>query len=98
RFSRDWSSDVCSSDLEAMNKVIVLTGSIVGVAYLTELFIAWYSQVIYEQDAFNWRIVGPYWWSYWAMMTCNVVSPQLFWFKKLQIGRASCRERLEIEG
>ncbi len=70
--------------IEAMNKVIVLTGSIVGVAYLTELFMAWYSQVRYEQDAFNWRIMGPYWWSYWAMMTCNVVSPQLFWFKKLR--------------
>jgi molybdopterin-containing oxidoreductase family membrane subunit len=70
--------------LEAMNKVIVLTGSIVGVAYLTELFMSWYSQVVYEQDAFKWRILGPYWWSYWAMMTCNVVSPQLFWFKKLR--------------
>ncbi|MBL7683179.1 MAG: polysulfide reductase NrfD [Flavipsychrobacter sp.] len=70
--------------LEAMNKVIVLTGSIVGVAYLTELFMSWYSGVLYEQDAFKWRILGPYWWSYWAMMTCNVVSPQLFWFKKLR--------------
>ncbi len=70
--------------IEAMNKVIVLTGSIVGVAYLTELFMSWYSQVRYEQDAFKWRILGPYWWSYWAMMTCNVVSPQFFWFKKLR--------------
>lgn len=70
--------------IEAMNKVIVLTGSIVGVAYLTELFMAWYSQVIYEQQAFKWRVAGPYWWSYWAMMTCNVVSPQFFWFKKLR--------------
>jgi molybdopterin-containing oxidoreductase family membrane subunit len=70
--------------IEAMNKVIVLTGSIVGVAYLTELFMAWYSQVPGEQDAFHWRILGPYWWAYWAMMTCNVISPQFFWFKKLR--------------
>jgi len=70
--------------IEAMNKVIVLTGSIVGVAYLTELFMAWYSQVVYEQQAFKWRVLGPYWWSYWAMMTCNVVSPQFFWFKRLR--------------
>ena len=70
--------------LEAMNKVIVLTGSIVGIAYLTELFMAWYSQVPGEQDAFKWRIMGPYWWSYWAMMTCNVISPQFFWVKKLR--------------
>ncbi|HTO15070.1 MAG TPA: NrfD/PsrC family molybdoenzyme membrane anchor subunit [Edaphocola sp.] len=70
--------------IEAMNKVIVLTGSIVGIAYLTELFMAWYSQVQYEQEAFKWRVMGPYWWAYWAMMTCNVVSPQFFWFKKLR--------------
>ncbi len=70
--------------IEAMNKVIVLTGSIVGVAYLTELFMAWYSQVEGEQAAFRWRIMGPYWWSYWAMMTCNVISPQFFWLKKLR--------------
>lgn len=70
--------------IEAMNKVIVLTGSIVGTAYLTELFISWYSQVQYESEAFYWRIFGPYWWAYWAMMACNVVSPQFFWFKKLR--------------
>ncbi len=70
--------------IERMNKVIVLTGSIVGVAYLTELFMAWYSGVEYEQAAFKWRILGPYWWSYWAMMSCNVISPQFFWFKKLR--------------
>jgi len=70
--------------LEAMNKVIVLTGSIVGVAYLTELFMAWYSQQPGEMNAFKWRIMGPYWWSYWAMMTCNVISPQFFWLKKLR--------------
>jgi Ni/Fe-hydrogenase subunit HybB-like protein len=70
--------------IEAMNKVILLTGSIVGVAYLTELFIAFYSGVLWEAEAFRLRVMGPYWWAYWAMMTCNVVSPQLFWFKKLR--------------
>src|SRR5271170_2767608 len=48
--------------LEAMNKIILLTGSIVGVAYLTELFISWYSQAWGEMAAFQWRILGPYWW------------------------------------
>lgn len=71
--------------IEAMNKVIVLTGSIVGCAYLTELFMAWYSQNPYEQDIFfKYRIAGAYGWSYWLMMTCNVLSPQLFWFTKLR--------------
>jgi molybdopterin-containing oxidoreductase family membrane subunit len=67
-----------------MNIVIIVTGSIVGVAYLTELFISWYSGVEYEQYAFLNRATGPYWWAYASMMTCNVISPQLFWFKKLR--------------
>ena len=70
--------------VEYMNIVIITTGSIVGVAYITELFISWYSGVEYEQYAFLNRATGPYWWSYWAMMTCNVISPQLFWSKKLR--------------
>ena len=67
-----------------MNIIIIVTGSIVGVAYLTELFMAWYSGVEFEQYAFLNRATGPMWWSYWAMMTCNVISPQLFWFKKIR--------------
>ncbi len=68
--------------IESMNKIIILTGSIVGVAYITEFFIAWYSGVEYEQYAFINRATGPYWWAYWSMMTCNVITPQLFWVKK----------------
>jgi molybdopterin-containing oxidoreductase family membrane subunit len=70
-----------------MNKVILLTGSIVGIAYLTELFMAWYSQNIYEGYTFWYsraNLFSPYGWSYWGMMACNVISPQIFWFKKLR--------------
>ncbi len=67
--------------IESMNKVILLTGTIVGVAYLTELFISWYSGYIYEQFAFFNRALGPYWWSYFGMMFCNVIAPQFFWKK-----------------
>ena len=70
--------------IEYMNIVIIVTGSIVGVAYLTELFVAWYSGVEWEQYAFLNRATGPLAWSYWIMMGCNVVSPQLFWFKKIR--------------
>jgi len=70
--------------IEAMNKIIMLTGSIVGIAYLSELFCAWYSGGYGEGGAFWWRIFGPYWWAYVIMMTCNVASPQVFWFKKLR--------------
>ena len=70
--------------IDMMNRIILLTGSIVGVAYLTEFFIAWYSGVEYEQYAFLNRATGPYWWAYWSMMTCNVITPQLFWSGKLR--------------
>lgn len=70
--------------IEYMNIIIIVTGSIVGVAYLTELFMAWYSGVPAEQYAFMNRATGPYWWAYATMMTCNVVTPQLFWFKKIR--------------
>jgi molybdopterin-containing oxidoreductase family membrane subunit len=70
--------------IDSMNKVILATGSIVGVAYLTELFIAWYSGYIYEQFAFYNRVMGPYFWSYIGMMGCNVISPQIFWSKKMR--------------
>ncbi len=70
--------------IESMNKVIVTTGMIVGVAYLTELFISWYSGYVYEQFAFFNRALGPYYWSYFGMMFCNVVSPLFFFSKKLR--------------
>jgi len=75
---------ITMAHIESMNKIIILTGSIVGVAYGTEFFIAWYSGVEYEQYAFINRATGPYWWAYWSMITCNVISPQLFWFKKIR--------------
>ena len=67
--------------LENMNKVILLTGSIVGYAYSMEFFIAWYSQAPYEGFVFVNRATGQHAWAYWIMIFCNVVSPQLFWFR-----------------
>ena len=70
--------------LEKMNVIILVTGTIVGFAYITEFFMAWYSQVEYEQYSFINRAFGPYAWAYWIMMSCNLLSPQFFWFKKLR--------------
>jgi molybdopterin-containing oxidoreductase family membrane subunit len=67
--------------MELMNKVIMTTGMIVGYAYGSEFFIAWYSGSKYEVYAFVNRAIGPYWWAYWTMITCNVVIPQIFWFR-----------------
>ena len=70
--------------VESMNKIIIATGSIVGLAYITELFISWYSGVEYEHFMLINRATGPYAWAYWIMMTANVLSPQLLWIKKLR--------------
>ncbi|MGH9631891.1 MAG: NrfD/PsrC family molybdoenzyme membrane anchor subunit [Bryobacteraceae bacterium] len=70
--------------LENMNKIMLATGTIVGYAYATEFFIAWYSGNPYERFTFINRAFGPYWWAYWSMISCNVLIPQLFWFKKLR--------------
>jgi molybdopterin-containing oxidoreductase family membrane subunit len=70
--------------LENMAKVMLATGMMVGLAYSTEFFIAWYSGNPYEAFTFLNRAFGPYAWAYWIMVTCNVLVPQLFWFKKLR--------------
>ena len=67
-----------------MNKIILVTGTMVGYAYAMEFFVAWYSGNPYEKFAFINRATGPYWWAYWIMVSCNVISPQIFWFKKLR--------------
>jgi len=71
--------------LENMSKIILVTGMMVGFAYTMEFFIAWYSGNQYEWWVFlNNRATGPYWWAYWSMVICNVVIPQLFWFKRMR--------------
>lgn len=70
--------------LDNMNKFILATGTMVGYAYALEFFVAWYSGNPYETFAFVNRAFGPYAWAYWIMVSCNVISPQLFWFKRIR--------------
>jgi Ni/Fe-hydrogenase subunit HybB-like protein len=70
--------------IEKMNIIILVTGNIVGFAYIMEFFIAWYGGVEYEKAAFINRAMGPYAWAYWTMFLCNVISPQFFWSKKMR--------------
>lgn len=68
--------------IENCCKVMLGTGMIVAYAYSIEFFVAWYSGHHYEQAAFLNRALGPYWWAYGMMITCNIVIPQILWFKK----------------
>jgi len=84
--------------VELMCKVLLATGSMVGYAYIMEFIISWYGGSPYElwvfvrnraADPFLLSKIfkcppAPYWWAYWAMFSCNVICPHLFWFKKLR--------------
>jgi Ni/Fe-hydrogenase subunit HybB-like protein len=70
--------------LDAMAKILIVTGSIVGYAYASEFFSAWYGGNLYERYHFINRATGPYAWCFYIMVVCNVITPQLMWFKKLR--------------
>ncbi|MFM9956511.1 MAG: NrfD/PsrC family molybdoenzyme membrane anchor subunit [Phycisphaerales bacterium] len=72
---------VTARTIENMCKIITVTGSMVGFASMMEFFIAWYGANEFEQQTFVRRAFGPFGWAYWIMVLCNVISPQVFWFK-----------------
>jgi len=70
--------------LESVAKTIVFTGLIVGFAYGTEYFIAWYSQNTVEMEVFSFRSTGGFALAYWIMVVCNSIVPLLFFFKRIR--------------
>jgi molybdopterin-containing oxidoreductase family membrane subunit len=70
--------------LENMAKILLTTGMMVGFAYSMEFFIAWYGGNRYEVETFINRAFGPYAWAYWTMISCNVISPQVFWSRRMR--------------
>jgi len=70
--------------VERMSKLVIATSSIVGLAYATEFFTALYSGSSYEQFVFLNRALGPLFWGYWTMVGCNVLVPQLLWFRRVR--------------
>ncbi len=70
--------------MENMCKIIMLTSLLVGYAYLSEFFFAWYSGDAVERFIFVNRIIGPYWWAWGFMIGCNVLIPQMLWFKYIR--------------
>jgi Ni/Fe-hydrogenase subunit HybB-like protein len=70
--------------LENMAKIILVTGLIVAYGYMMEAFFGWYSANPYESYMILNRMKGPYAWMYWALLFCNAVTPQVFWFKSMR--------------
>ena len=80
---------ITSRHLQNMAKVMLLTGLIVGYGYLIEGFIAWYSGDLYEQFVPINRMTGPYAPEYWLLLFCNIVVPQLLWFRRVRTNVAA---------
>ncbi|TAN06905.1 MAG: hydrogenase, partial [Rhizobiaceae bacterium] len=70
--------------VDVMCKLLLLTSSIVALAYGTEFFTAFYGGNAYEQFVFRNRALGPFAWAYWTMVSCNVLVPQLLWFPRIR--------------
>jgi len=70
--------------LQNMAKIMLATGLIVGYGYMMETFMAWYSADSFEQFMIRNRMTGPYWHYYWSLIFCNILTPQLLWFKKVR--------------
>lgn len=68
--------------LDNMAKILLATGMMVGYGYMMETFMGWYSGNEYEAFVSVNRMSGPYAPLFWLMLCCNVLVPQLFWFKK----------------
>jgi len=76
---------ITDSHVDAVCRVLVFISLIMGTAYLTEIFMAWYSGSEYEiYMFFRNRLFGEYAFQFWTMFVANAVVPQLFWFKKMR--------------
>ena len=70
--------------LQNMAKVMLATGLIVAYGYVMEIFMAWYNGTAFETYMIRNRVLGPYWFQYWSLIACNILIPQLLWFKKVR--------------
>ena len=67
-----------------MAKVMLATGLMVGYGYAMEAFFAWYSASPHERFMMWNRMFGPYGWSYWTLISINVVMVQFLWLSRVR--------------
>ena len=75
---------ITAEHLASMAKMMIFTGLVLGFAYGIEFFIAWYSNNPFERDLFFYRAFGDYAWALWLLVTCNVLAPALFFFRRIR--------------
>lgn len=77
---------ITKKHIECINLIILVTGGIVSLAYITEYILAWYSNNIFEDFIYfsSNAAIGPFWWAFWALIICNMIIPQFLWFKYIR--------------
>ena len=70
--------------LENMAKVMLATGLIVAYGYFFEFFMAEYSGNKWDVFLVAQRLHGPYAYFYYALILCNILTPQLLWIHKIR--------------
>jgi molybdopterin-containing oxidoreductase family membrane subunit len=76
---------VTDNHMDAIARILIFISLIMGTAYVTELFISWYSGNQYDMfTMFRNRVTGDYTMQFWGMIVCNALIPQLFWFRKIR--------------
>ncbi len=85
RWYYDLEDFITMRHLDNMARVMLATGLVVAYGYMMETFCAWYSASTYEEFMITNRFFGPYHNLYFALIFCNVIAPQLLWFKKLRL-------------
>ena len=75
---------VTMKHLDNMAKVMLATGSILAYGYAAEVFYSYYSGNTYERYVTINRALGSYGWSYWALIACNIIVPQVLWFRRVR--------------
>jgi molybdopterin-containing oxidoreductase family membrane subunit len=73
---------ITSVHLDHAAKVLLATGSLVAYGYLCETFMAFYSGDEFEIAMTVDRWTGAYAPVYWSMLACNVVLPQILWWRR----------------
>lgn len=76
---------ITDNHMDAIARILIFISMIMGLAYLTEIFMSWYSGNEYDMFTFfRNRITGDYAVQFWGMIICNALIPQLFWFRKVR--------------
>jgi molybdopterin-containing oxidoreductase family membrane subunit len=84
RYVLDLENYITIEHVDRMNQIVILNSGLIGIAYFTEIFMAYYSMNGYESGMMNFRIFGYYKVYFIIMMSCNVFIPQLLLIKKIR--------------